>query len=90
MGLVIPLIEESLQPPAKDFFEEDGLALWQAGLYNAATPYQPTPESGLIRLLPGLLAVLSQNMDLLSTTLPLLDSYLLLDAPAIIQVGSPH
>lgn len=28
MGLVIPLIEESLIPPAKDFFEEDGLALW--------------------------------------------------------------
>jgi hypothetical protein len=25
--LVIPLIEESLVPPAKDFFEEDGLDL---------------------------------------------------------------
>jgi hypothetical protein len=28
MDLVIPLIEESLQPPAKDFFEEDGIELW--------------------------------------------------------------
>lgn len=27
MDLVIPLIEESLQPPAKDFFEEDGIDL---------------------------------------------------------------
>lgn len=27
MGLVIPLIEESLQQPAKDYFEEDGLVL---------------------------------------------------------------
>ena len=27
MELVIPLIEESLHPPAKDFFEEDGIAL---------------------------------------------------------------
>lgn len=27
MELVIPLIEESLQPPAKDFFEEDGIEL---------------------------------------------------------------
>jgi hypothetical protein len=27
MDLVIPLIEESLVPPAKDFFEEDGLDL---------------------------------------------------------------
>ena len=28
MDLVIPLIEESLVPPAKEFFEEDGLALY--------------------------------------------------------------
>jgi hypothetical protein len=28
MELVIPLIEESLQPPAKEFFEDDGIALW--------------------------------------------------------------
>lgn len=27
MALVIPLIEESLQQPAKDFFEEDGIIL---------------------------------------------------------------
>lgn len=27
MDLVLPLIQESLVPPAKDFFEEDGLAL---------------------------------------------------------------
>ncbi len=28
MELVIPLIEESLVPPAKEFFEEDGIGLW--------------------------------------------------------------
>jgi len=28
MELVIPLIEESLQPPAKEYFEEDGLILY--------------------------------------------------------------
>jgi hypothetical protein len=27
MELVIPLIEESLVPPAKEYFEEDGLIL---------------------------------------------------------------
>lgn len=27
MDLVIPLIQESLVPPAKDFFEEDGVLL---------------------------------------------------------------
>nr|XP_018264314.1 uncharacterized protein I303_02479 [Kwoniella dejecticola CBS 10117]OBR86472.1 hypothetical protein I303_02479 [Kwoniella dejecticola CBS 10117] len=85
MELVIPLIEESLQPPAKDFFEEDGLILWQTALWNAASPYQPTRETGLIRLLPGLLAMLGDNMDLLSKLLPLLDSYLLLDSAGITQ-----
>nr|XP_019050076.1 hypothetical protein I302_00497 [Kwoniella bestiolae CBS 10118]OCF29006.1 hypothetical protein I302_00497 [Kwoniella bestiolae CBS 10118] len=85
MELVIPLIEESLQPPAKDFFEDDGLILWQTALWNAASPYQPTKETGLIRLLPGLLTMLGENMDLLSKLLPLLDSYLLLDATGITQ-----
>lgn len=28
MDLVIPLIEESLIPPAKEYFEEDGLILY--------------------------------------------------------------
>ena len=27
MDLVIPLIEESLIPPAREFFEEDGITL---------------------------------------------------------------
>ncbi|GFZ42911.1 hypothetical protein JCM24511_00629 [Saitozyma sp. JCM 24511] len=89
MELVIPLIEESLQPPAKEFFEDDGIALWQAGLYNAASPYQPTAETGLIRLLPGLLAVISENLDMLDHMLPLLESYLLLDAPGIVQNHGP-
>ncbi|OCF78224.1 hypothetical protein I204_00161 [Kwoniella mangroviensis CBS 8886] len=85
MELVIPLIEESLQPPAKDFFEDDGLILWQTALWNAASPYQPTKETGLIRLIPGLLSMLGENMDLLPKLLPLLDSYLLLDASGITQ-----
>lgn len=102
MELVIPLIEESLVLPAKEFFEEDGLALyvtssqirsqltfrWQVALYNATSPYHPTAQTGLIRLMPGLLAVLSENMDLLDHFLALLDSYLLLDAPGIVRVGA--
>ncbi|WOO78855.1 Importin-11 [Vanrija pseudolonga] len=85
MELVIPLIEESLQEPAKAFFEEDGIILWQTALWNAASPYQPTPETGLIRLLPGLLGAIGENMDLIKQLLPLLDSYLLLDAAGITQ-----
>lgn len=86
MDLVIPLIEESLVPPAKDFFEEDGLALWQGALYNSASVYHPSAESGLIRLFPGLLGILGENMDLLPQMLGLLDSYILLDVASILQV----
>lgn len=86
MELVIPLIEESLQPPAKEYFEEDGIILWQTSLYNASSLHQPSSENGLIRLLPGLLGMLGENIDILDKSLQLLDSYLLLDASGITQV----
>lgn len=41
----------------------------------------------MIRLLPGLLGMLGENIDILDKSLGLLDSYLLLDAAGIIQVG---
>ncbi|RXK35686.1 hypothetical protein M231_07059 [Tremella mesenterica] len=85
MELVIPLIEESLQPPAKNYFEEDGLALWQAALYNATSLHIPSIEKGLMRLLPGLLGLLQTDMDQAGSLLRLLESYLLLDAPGLIQ-----
>ncbi|KAK4688100.1 importin-11, partial [Tremellales sp. Uapishka_1] len=85
MSLVIPLIEESLVPPAKDFFEEDSLILWQAAMHNAISPYQPTPEAGLIRLLPGLLNILSEHTEHFSKLLALLDSYILIDASNLVQ-----
>ena len=59
---------------------------WQTALHHAASPLQPTPATGLIRLFPGLLAILGENMDLLPKMLELLDSYLLLDAAGIISV----
>ena len=40
----------------------------------------------MIRLLPGLLHILGDNMDLLRNLLDLLDSYLLLDPIGISQV----
>jgi hypothetical protein len=97
MELVIPLIEESLQPPAKEYFEEDGLILyvycsngadgrWAKSLHNATSFNHPSPEKGLIRLLPGLMGMVGENLDLLVTSLDLLDSYLLLDAAGILEV----
>lgn len=60
---------------------------WQTALYNSASPYQPSPETGLIRILPGLLLMLGSNLDLLPKLLSLLDSYLLLDPVGISQVS---
>lgn len=66
-------------------------------MYNALNPYEPSPETGLIKLFPGLLHLLTENADLLDSLLPLLDSYIVVDAQGIIQVrpivlvfGDPH
>lgn len=63
---------------------------WQASLYNAVSPYQPARETGLVKILPGLLGILGDNMDILPKLLSLLDSYLLLDAPGLLQVSVHH
>ena len=55
-------------------------------MWNATSPYSPTHQTGLIRLLPGLLVTLSENLDLLLVCLSLLDSYILLGAADLIQV----
>jgi hypothetical protein len=59
---------------------------WQTSLYNGVSIYEPSPEKGLARLLPGLLGMLGENMDILAKSLDLLDSYLLLDSNSVIQV----
>ena len=53
---------------------------WQMGLYNSTHLYEASGETGLSRLIPGLLNELAHNLDLLNRLLGLLDSYLLLDA----------
>ena len=57
-------------------------------MYNANSLYRPSSDTGLVKLLPGLLNILAENMDLLPKLLPILDSYLLLDAPGLVQVGA--
>jgi len=62
---------------------------WRDSLRHASSLYEPSGEKGLIRLLPGLMGMVGENMDLLVTSLDLLDSYLLLDAPGILPVSRP-
>lgn len=59
---------------------------WAKSLHNATSFNQPSPEKGLVRLFPGLMGMVGENLDLLVTSLDLLDSYILLDAAEILQV----
>ena len=45
-------------------------------------------ESGLARLFPGLLNLLTENMDVLRNTVTLMESYMLLAGEEIMQVSS--
>jgi hypothetical protein len=60
---------------------------WAQSVYNSTSLYHPSPDKGLIRLLPGLMGMVGENMDILNTSLDLLDSYLLLDTAGILQVS---
>ena len=44
-------------------------------------------ESGLARLFPGLLNLLTENMDVLRNTVTLMESYMLLAGEEIMQVS---
>lgn len=65
------------------------LGRWATSLHSSTSLYEPSNEKGLIRLLPGLLGMLGENIDILDKSLGLLDSYLLLDAAGLIQVSTP-
>ncbi|KDQ20506.1 hypothetical protein BOTBODRAFT_309717 [Botryobasidium botryosum FD-172 SS1] len=84
--LVIPLVQESLNSDARLHLDQDGLGLWLAALRNATTLDPLTPGTlGLIDLLPGAMALLAENLDLLGTILNVIQSYLLLDATKTLQ-----
>ncbi|GHJ86997.1 hypothetical protein NliqN6_3399 [Naganishia liquefaciens] len=84
LPLVVPLIEESLSSPAKEYFEADGLILWSTTLRHVAN-LNSTGGAGLLKLYPGLLTMLGQDMDNLQQSLQLVDSYMLLDGQSIVQ-----
>ena len=53
------------------------------------SPYTPTPETGLIKLFPGLMGLLTGHADLIDQILRLLDSYICLDPAGVIQAFGP-
>ena len=68
-------------PRAKSFHR------WQVAL--RAVPTLPlNDQGGLAKLFPGLLRLLAENMDLLRTSISLMESYMLLAGEELMQVRS--
>ncbi len=59
---------------------------WQASLRNVTTLEANIADSGLLKLVPFLVNLLGQNLDLQPQALTLIDSYMLLDGSRLMQV----
>ncbi|KAI5481425.1 hypothetical protein MNV49_004181 [Pseudohyphozyma bogoriensis] len=78
-----PVIQISADPslPSHVYLEEDGLELWQILMRRSSVI---TPE--MYSLLPLLVSLLSRGTDTLPRVLKILESYLLLDGPRVLQL----
>lgn len=66
--------------------DDDGLTLWLTALRNTLTLNSVNGSPALFDLFPMAMNLLSTNFDLLGKTVSIIESYFLLDAPAILQV----
>lgn len=75
-------------PQASLHFDKDGISLWLVALRNSG-PIQQTNGNppGLFNLLPVLVTVLANNVDLLGSVIDIATSYYLLNATYVLQVG---
>ncbi|TFK29370.1 ran binding protein 11 [Coprinopsis marcescibilis] len=83
--LTIPLIQESLSDRVMTHLDEDGLILWSSTLRNATSLSSPTGGRSLQELFPRALYLLATNLDLLGKITSVVESYFILDAPALLQ-----
>jgi hypothetical protein len=67
--------------------DQDGLELWLSALRNAISNGTTPPGfPSLLDLAPAALHLLAENLDLLGTIVQIIEAYLLLDAPGVLQV----
>ncbi|GJN91530.1 hypothetical protein Rhopal_004553-T1 [Rhodotorula paludigena] len=80
-----PIIQLSVDSsrPAHIYLQEDGLELWQVLLRRSASL---SPE--MLSLVPTLIAILDRATDVLPRCLAIFESYLLLDAQAVLTICS--
>lgn len=68
--------------------DEDAFILWQASLRNTNTLEAADGSASLFELVPLAVKLLAENLDLLGQITNIVDSYILLDAPRLLQVRS--
>lgn len=67
--------------------DDDGLNLWLAALRNTLTLSSVNGAPAMFDLFPEAVSILSSNLDLLAKLTGIVESYLLLDAPGLLQVS---
>ncbi|KIO12672.1 hypothetical protein M404DRAFT_959382 [Pisolithus tinctorius Marx 270] len=82
--LVIPLVQDGLSPGVAVHLDEDTLGLWLAALRNAPT-LQGVSGPSLLQLFPLAISLLVGNLDLLGKVILIVESYLFVDAPLVLQ-----
>ncbi|KAL1944202.1 hypothetical protein VTO73DRAFT_3387 [Trametes versicolor] len=85
-ALVVPLVRDCFNSPAQMHLDEDAFALWQAALRSTTTIEGMNGAPGLIDLVPLIVQQLSSNLDVLGTIVHIVESYILLDGPRILQM----
>ncbi|KAH9943383.1 ARM repeat-containing protein [Epithele typhae] len=86
--LIVPLVRESLAPPAALQLDEDAFALWLSALRNVSSIQSTDGGPGLIDLVPLILEHLAKNLDLLGTVVQVFESYIFLGATQILQLAA--
>lgn len=85
-SIVVPLVRECLSPSAATHLDEDGLNLWSIALRNTVSLLGMNGTPALFDLLPQAIELLATHLDLLGLMIKITESYILLDAPMILQV----
>ena len=66
--------------------DDDGLTLWSVALRNTLTLNSVNGAPALFDLIPRAVDLLSTNFDLLGKIINIVESYIVLDAPMVLQV----
>lgn len=82
--LIVPLVQDGLSPGVAINLDEDALNLWLAAVRNSSS-LGCVGGPDLIDLVPLAVSLLSDNLDLLGKIVSIVESYLFVDAPAVLQ-----